>query len=329
MSFVGEEGIDEGGVRKEFFQLLTSQLFDIQYGMFTYINNGRYFWFNKQCIWFTNNDYQLVGILFGLALYNNVILDVSFPLALYKKILNIPLKLNDLTEFDMELYTGLKQLLNYSPKEDIQYIYCRNFDVTYDDLGVTKTIELVPNGSEIEVTGDNRELYVEKYINWIMNDSISKQYNEFLLGFKRVMNINTLNILLRADELQLLICGQQELNFYDLESTTTYIGSGNETEENIWNRNHKTIQYFWEVVHDMSIEEKKKFLFFFTGSMKAPLGGLSKINMKIQRMGPDSMQLPTSHTCFNVLLLPEYSTKESLKIRLLQAINETEGFGLR
>ena len=69
--------------------------------------------------------------------------------------------------------------------------------------------------------------------------------------------------------------------------------------------------------------------FLYLGTNKAPIGGLGNLGFKIQRMGPASSLLPTAHTCFNLILLPEYSTRELLKDRLLTAINECEGFGLK
>lgn len=39
-------------------------------------------------------------------------------------------------------------------------------------------------------------------------------------------------------------------------------------------------------------------------------------------------RLPTAHTCFNHLLLPEYSSRDKLEQRLLIAIEQSEGFGL-
>ena len=77
------------------------------------------------------------------------------------------------------------------------------------------------------------------------------------------------------------------------------------------------------------MEQKQRFLMFVAGSMKAPVGGLKNVRLVIQRMGPHSDSLPTSHTCFNTLLLPEYNSKEHLERRLLKAIHECEGFGLK
>lgn len=99
VSFVGEEGVDEGGVRKEFFQLIVRQIFDVSFAMFTYSEQTRQFWFNPNSLE-NADEFQLIGTLIGLALYNSVILDVHFPLVVYKKLLGIEPNLEDLKELD-------------------------------------------------------------------------------------------------------------------------------------------------------------------------------------------------------------------------------------
>lgn len=112
----------------------------------------------------------------------------------------------------------------------------------------------------------------------------------------------------------------QNFDFDALEGSTEYDGGyTNETP---------VIKDFWSIVHSLSLDDKRKLLQFTTGSDRVPLGGLSKLKLVIARNGPDSDRLPTAHTCFNVLLLPEYSTKEKLKDRLVKAINYSKGFGM-
>jgi len=82
----------------------------------------------------------------------------------------------------------------------------------------------------------------------------------------------------------------------------------------------------WEAIHELPLELKKKFLFFTTGSDRVPIKGLGNLNFVISRNGTDEERLPSAHTCFNHLLLPEYKTKEKLKAQLLKAISDTEGF---
>ena len=126
--------------------------------------------------------------------------------------------------------------------------------------------------------------------------------------------------LFRPEELQELICGSPTLDFEALEKVTQYDG---------FEKDSKIIRDFWEVVHEFTEEQKKLLLFFTTGTDRVPVGGLSKLQFIIARNGTDSFRVPTSHTCYNVLLLCEYSSKEKLKERLLTALaNSNCGFFL-
>ena len=139
-----------GGVRKEFFQLLTEQLFDMKFGMFLPCGAaGRNIWFNKDCTW-SSQEYYLIGVLIGLAVYNGIILNTNFPKVLFKKILRHPVRLQDIKDIDDQLFSGLSQLLEYSPASDVEYVFCRSFNVEWEDtLGVKRTYDLKPNGADI------------------------------------------------------------------------------------------------------------------------------------------------------------------------------------
>ena len=116
--FEGEEGVDEGGVRKEFFQLLIAQLFGDEFGMFQPAGpNQTVRWFNPGCEW-SDDEYYLIGQVLALAVYNSVVLDVHFPSVLYKKLLpHQRFSLRDVASLDPDLAKGLKQLLDYPPDQ--------------------------------------------------------------------------------------------------------------------------------------------------------------------------------------------------------------------
>jgi ubiquitin-protein ligase E3 A len=126
--------------------------------------------------------------------------------------------------------------------------------------------------------------------------------------------------MLRPEELELIICGIQNLDFKELEKAAKY--------DDGYEENSPSIKLFWEIIHSLTEEERKKFLFFVTGCDRAPINGLGSLPITISRFGPDSDKLPCSHTCFNHLLLPDYQNKEKMRERLLIAINNSEGFGL-
>lgn len=316
VKFKGEDGIDAGGVTREFFHLLSEELFDVNSSMWTRRFGDNITWFNSDCTW-DEQGYELVGILFGLALYNGVLLDVHFPQAVYRKMLDLPLGLEDLV--DPEIRKGMQQLLDYDG-DDVEDIFCLTFEVTWMDLGEERKVELKPGGADIPVTSFNKEEYVLLYVKWLLVDSIQPQWDAFKKGVLRIMESSSLD-LFRPEELELLVVGTPELDFDALEQKAEYEGG--------YTRESEVVQNLWKFLKGADLETKMKFLQFSTGSSKAPIGGLGSLQFKVQRAGTDSDQLPTSHTCFNTLLLPDYgSNYEKLCERLGRAILECEGFGL-
>ncbi|CAL8308851.1 unnamed protein product [Merluccius merluccius] len=318
VEFEGEQGVDEGGVSKEFFQLVVEEIFNPDIGMFTYDENTKLFWFNPSS--FENEgQYTLIGIVLGLAIYNNCILDVHFPMVVYRKLMGKRGTFRDLADSNPVLFQSLTELLQYEGSvEDDMMI---TFQISQTDLfGNPLMHDLRENGDKIPVTNDNRKEFVAQYSEYVLNKSVEKQFKAFRRGFHMVTNESPLKYLFRPEEIELLICGSRNLDFLALEETTEYDGG--------YNRDSRIIKEFWETLHSFGDDQKRLFLQFTTGTDRAPVGGLGKLKMIIAKNGPDTERLPTSHTCFNVLLLPEYSTKDKLRERLLKAITYAKGFGM-
>ena len=316
IKFKGEAGVDQGGVRKEFFILLIRQIFDPNYGMFNYNTKTRLYWFNHYSFE-PKIKYELIGTIFGLAIYNNTILDVKLPLAVYKKLLGINPSLEDLKECDKELYKNLDYILKQNnPK--LEEELDTNFTVIDDKFGEKIIIPLKQNGNEIMINNLNKEEYVKLYIDWFFNKSIDEFFKSFEKGFYKVFHKSLIKIL-SPEELELIICGTQYLDFYELKRACKY-------EE--YESDSESIKYLWEILLDFNQEEKKKFLSFVTGCDRAPIDGLGALTIVVSNGGTDLNQLPTAHTCFNNLILPDYKDKEKMKKAILTAINYSEGFGL-
>jgi len=321
--FDGEEAVDEGGVQKEFFQLLVEELYNEDFGMFERIDESRNFWFNKNSFE-VNLQFELFGIVLGLAIYNQVMLDVKFPMAVYKKLMlgsKASLGLSDLLDFQPSLAQGLIALLEHEPGSTFEEVFGPlRFVVEYDCFGSKVEAELKEGGGDIPVTYENREDYVQRYCDWIFHTSVERQYGAFRKGFNQCIGDTLFRQLFRHDELELVICGSMELDFTALEKTTQYQDGFTESSE--------TIRWFWEVVHSLNHEDKRSLLQFCTGCDRAPVGGLGRLPFIVSRAGPDSDMLPWVHTCFNHLLLPSYNSKEKLEQRLRLAIQHSTGFGL-
>ncbi|KAM9849285.1 ubiquitin-protein ligase E3A [Aulostomus maculatus] len=318
VEFEGEQGVDEGGVSKEFFQLVLEEIFNPDIGMFTYDDDTKLFWFNSSSLE-NEAQYTLVGIVLGLAIYNNCILDVHFPMVVYRKLMGKKGTYWDLSDSHPVLYQSLKELLDYSG--NVEEDMALSFQISHTDLfGNPISYDLKERGEHFSVTKENRQEFVDLYAEYILNKSVERQFRAFKKGFLMVTNESPMKYLFRPEEVELLICGSRKLDFEALEKTTEYDGG--------YSKDSQIIKDFWEVIHSFGDEQKRLFLQFTTGTDRAPVGGLGKLKMIIAKNGSDTERLPTSHTCFNALLLPEYSSKDKLKERLLKAITYAKGFGM-
>ncbi|KAF5898051.1 putative E3 ubiquitin-protein ligase HERC3, partial [Clarias magur] len=169
--FDGEEAVDAGGVTKEFFLLLLKELMDPVYGMFTHYPESNLLWFSDKCF-VEHNWFHLIGIICGLAIYNSTVVDLHFPLVLYKKLLDVPPALDDLKELSPTEGRSLQQLLDYE-EDDIEDAFCLNFatvfiqsvyikketcmssQISREYYGVTEVKELVPGGEDRTVDKSN------------------------------------------------------------------------------------------------------------------------------------------------------------------------------
>uniref|UniRef100_A0A671LPK7 Probable E3 ubiquitin-protein ligase HERC4 n=1 Tax=Sinocyclocheilus anshuiensis TaxID=1608454 RepID=A0A671LPK7_9TELE len=312
--FVGEEAVDAGGVRKEFFLLIMKELLDPKYGMFRYYEESRLIWFAHKT--FEDIDlFHLIGVVCGLAIYNLTIVELNFPLALYKKLLKETPTLEDLKELMPDVGRSLQQLLDYT-EDDLEDTFCLNFTVTEEIFGTTEVLELVPNGTDISVNKSNRQEFVNAYVDYIFNTSVAPQFSAFYAGFHKVCGGKVLE-LFQPSELQAMVIGNTNYDWKELEK---YKGE-------YW-ANHPTIKIFWEVFHELPLEKKKQFLLFLTGSDRIPILGMKSLVLVIQPTGGGKHYFPVAHTCFNLLDLPKYTNKETLKEKLLHAIEHTQGFNL-
>ncbi|KAL2083351.1 hypothetical protein ACEWY4_021124 [Coilia grayii] len=329
VTFVGEAGLDMGGLTKEWFLLLVRQIFHTDYGMFTYLKDSYCHWFSS---WKSDSlsEFQLVGTLMGLAVYNSIALDIHFPPCCYKKLLTPPvvpcdqntpvgmatLGLDDLQQVMPDLAHGLNELLSY--EGNVEEDFYLTFQIFQEEMGVVKSYNLKPGGDKIPVTKLNRKEYVQLYVDFLLNKSIYKQFAAFYYGFHGVCASDAL-MLLRPEEVEVLVCGSLDLDMAALQKEVQYEG---------YTRTDTTIRCFWEVVLAFPLELQRRLLHFATGSDRVPVGGMAHLNFKISKIDVSTDWLPISHTCFNQICLPPYKGRKELKHKLTIAISNAEGFGL-
>eukprot|EP01012_Entosiphon_sulcatum_P022685 TRINITY_DN2765_c0_g1_i1.p1 TRINITY_DN2765_c0_g1~~TRINITY_DN2765_c0_g1_i1.p1 ORF type:complete len:1039 (+),score=206.37 TRINITY_DN2765_c0_g1_i1:25-3117(+) len=322
--FVGERAQDAGGPRKELFQLLFQELLSPQFGMFRLVPP------EERLVWFDPHSprprewYAAVGILLGLAVYNNVIVNVNFPLAVFKYLLGRPLAFEDLEQVDGELYRGLRELLQFDEAAagcTVEDTYCRTFTTGSGGNGGADglAIPLKPNGESEVLTSANRAEFVELYWRHALLRGAEDALDNLAEGFRRAMALDVLQFV-QPREMELIVCGTVDLEFQDLQAVTVYTDG--------FTKDTPVVQWFWEVALAMPLEQRQQLLLFATGSARVPPKGLRSIKFFLSRMSGDSDSLPEAHTCFNQLSLPEYCDKGKLKEKLELAIKHCEGFGM-
>ncbi|XP_075961457.1 E3 ubiquitin-protein ligase HACE1 isoform X1 [Anarhichas minor] len=315
--FHGEEGMGQGVVR-EWFDILSNEIINPDYALFTQSADGTTFQPNSNSS--VNPDhlnyFQFAGHILGLALYHRQLVNIYFTRSFYKHILGIPVNYQDVSSIDPEYGKNLQWILD----NDISDLGLElTFSVETDVFGAMEEVPLKPGGTSILVTQDNKAEYVQLVTELRMTRAIQPQINGFLQGFHTFI-LPSLVQLFDEYELELLLSGMPEIDVQDWCRNTEYT-SGYDTQEPV-------IQWFWEVVNSLSQEERVLLLQFVTGSSRVPHGGFAFLmggsglqKFTVAAVPFSSNLLPTSSTCINMLKLPEYPSQEVLRDRLLVALH--------
>ena len=345
----GEEGSDHGGVQQEFFRIVVAEALDPKYGAFKSDPVNHMTWFQPGSFE-PLYKFELLGLLVSLAIYNGITLPITFPIALYKKLLGCQTDcLEDIEDGWPDLAKGLRALRDWTDG-DVEDVFCRSYMFSVDVFGSTQDFNLDSTSESTSsdvpmVTNANRDQYIRDYVRQLLTTSISQQYEAFARGVKTVIEPKSLHLFTPA-ALKTLIEGKPHIDIHKLEKVTRY--------EDDYNAEHRSIRDFWSIVHEWAspsipdgsstsepwtlaqdqLDAKeagqakvRRLLEFVTASDRLPVGGEDRVAFVVQRYGSDEQRLPGSMTCFGRLLLPEYSTKEVMKEKLEQAIEHAKGFG--
>ncbi|ERN14346.1 E3 ubiquitin-protein ligase UPL2 isoform X1 [Amborella trichopoda] len=328
--FQGEEGIDAGGLTREWYQLLSRVIFDKGALLFTTVGNESTFQPNPNSVFQTEHlsYFKFVGRVVAKALFDGQLLDVHFTRSFYKHILGAKVTYHDIEAIDPDFFKNLKWMLENDTSDILDLTFSVDADeeklILYERTEVTD-YELIPGGRNVRVTEENKHEYVDLVAEHKLTTAIRPQINAFMEGFNELIPRELISIF-HDKELELLISGLPDIDLDDLRANTEYSG---------YSAASPVIQWFWEVVNGFSKEDKARLLQFVTGTSKVPLEGFRALQgisgsqrFQIHKAYGSPDHLPSAHTCFNQLDLPEYPTKQQLQERLLLAIHEgNEGFG--
>jgi E3 ubiquitin-protein ligase NEDD4 len=365
IKFDGEDGLDYGGLSREFFFLLSHEMFNPFYCLFEYSAHDNYTLqinphsgINPEHL----NYFKFIGRVVGLAIFHRRFLDAFFIGALYKMILGKAVILADMEGVDADFHRSLQWMLN----NDISGgILEQTFSTEDERFGVMQVEDLIPDGRNIEVTNENKKEYVDLMVKWRIEKRISEQFQAFKTGFQELIPQDLINVF-DERELELLIGGIAEIDVDDWKKHTDYRG---------YTENDEVVQYFWQTVRGWDGEQKSRLLQFTTGTSRIPVNGFKDLQgsdgprrFTIEKAG-EVNNLPKAHTwyvilvpglastflssplpstpfldnlayslyrarirltfppSFNRLDLPPYKSLEQLQGKLTIAVEETMGFG--
>ncbi|XP_046387424.1 apoptosis-resistant E3 ubiquitin protein ligase 1 isoform X2 [Ischnura elegans] len=329
ITFHGEQGLDWGGVRREWFELTCAALFDAKNGLFAGFSD------NQQALVHPNprrppnlkiKHYEFAGRIVGKCLYESALggsyrqlVRARFTRSFLAQLIGLRVHYKYFEQDDPDLYlTKVKYLLEHDV-DDMELYFVEE---EYDHNGqLLKAAELVPGGGKIRVTNQTKLQYLDALAQYRLANSVREEMEHFLKGLNELIPDNLLSIF-DENELELLLCGTGEYSIADFRANHVINGGSPEFR--------RILDWFWTAVGNFTQEEMARLLQFTTGCSQLPPGGFAQLSPRFQITAtPTFGNLPTAHTCFNQLCLPDYESYEQFEKALLLAINEgTEGFGM-
>ncbi|XP_062619998.1 E3 ubiquitin-protein ligase SMURF2-like [Saccostrea cucullata] len=327
VKFKREEGLDYGGVAREWLYLLSHEMLNPYYGLFQYARDDIYTLqinadsgVNPEHL----SYFHFVGRIIGIAIFHGHYLDGGFTLPFYKQLLAKPVTLNDLEDVDPELHRSLVWLL----ENNIEAVLDHTFSVEHNSFGKVQEYELKPGGRHVEVTEENKSEYVKLYVQWRFMRGIEAQFLALQKGFNEIIPQHLLKPF-DERELELMIGGLGKIDLNDWKAHTRLKHCT--AESNI-------VKWFWRSVDEFDDEMRARLLQFVTGSSRVPLQGFKALQGSTGNAGPrlftihqvdaNTDNLPKAHTCFNRIDIPPYENYEKLYSKLSCAVEETCGFAV-
>nr|XP_036852810.1 E3 ubiquitin-protein ligase SMURF2 [Manis javanica] len=324
IKFRGEEGLDYGGVAREWLYLLSHEMLNPYYGLFQYSRDDIYtLQINPDSA--VNPEhlsyFHFVGRIMGMAVFHGHYIDGGFTLPFYKQLLGKSITLDDMELVDPDLHNSLVWIL----ENDITGVLDHTFCVEHNAYGEIIQHELKPNGKSIPVTEENKKEYVRLYVNWRFLRGIEAQFLALQKGFNEVIPQHLLKTF-DEKELELIICGLGKIDVNDWKVNTRLKHCTPDSN---------VVKWFWKAVEFFDEERRARLLQFVTGSSRVPLQGFKALQgaagprlFTIHQIDACTNNLPKAHTCFNRIDIPPYESYEKLYEKLLTAIEETCGFAV-
>jgi len=307
-TFENENGVDAGGLRREWMTLVMKELCNPDFGLFSFSENQTNIQPSStaKLIPYYQTYLEFAGIMLAKVIQEGHVVDLNLTRPFLRHILKRKITLSDLEDIDQGLAKNIKWMVENSVEGlDLPFSY------EVEILGERVTRELVKDGNEMVLDDENKLEFIKKICQKKMHEEMNEGLNAFLKGFHSIIPAELLNSF-STTELQILISGTPTIDLEAIKEHAMYTG---------FTKDSPIILWLWEILAEFSPKEWSALLFFVTGGTNLPYGGLKSKPLKFRKDWRVN-SLPIAHTCFFELELPEYKTKDELKQKLLLAIFE-------
>lgn len=234
---------------------------------------------------------------------------------MWKLLTGVPLTRQDLRFMDMDLLIQLETLESMAESDLDQLEYPASI-MRANDKTVLHLLD------QPCVTASTRHDYISAVLQVRLHE-FDQQVAAMREGMAEVVPVPLLS-LLHGTELEALVAGNVRIDLHMLKAVTEY-------RPLTLPPSHELFQWFWEILDSFSEHQRGLFLRFVWGRSRLPRFEASfshkfVINVQVDKFGAapnvsaDS-SLPTALTCFFMLKLPPYSSKDIMQDKLCYAVH--------
>lgn len=267
IKFDGEDGLDYGGLLREFFFFLLYEMFNLFYCLFEYLvydnymlQINLYLGINFEYL----NYFKFIGCVVGFVIFYCRFFDVFFIGVLYKMVFGKVVVLVDMEGVDVDFYWLLQWILD----NDIMDVGLEMIFFIEDEcFGVIVVEDFKFNGCNIDVMEENKKEYVDLMVKWRIEKRIVEQFQVFKEGFQEFIFYDLINVF-DERELELLIGGIVEIDVDDWKKYIDYRG---------YIESDEVIQFFWQMVRSWDGEQKSRLLQFMMGMLRILVNGFKDL----------------------------------------------------
>jgi E3 ubiquitin-protein ligase NEDD4-like len=316
ISFENEPGIDSGGLSKDWFLQVSKLATHKSRRLFKICDEGL-FAVDLSSSQLPNfaQQYKFLGKFIAKAIFDRQTLDLPFCDVVYKRLLQLPTGMDDLQQMDSQYHKSLVWML----ENEIENVIDETFSVEMEGAGKQSVVvDLKENGRDFPVTDVNKQEYVDLVVQWRTQFGAQAQMDALVQGFTTLIPLSAIKVFDMA-ELKMLVNGKPTIDVEELRSCTVFQGG--------YDEHAQVVLWLWQALREFTTDLRGLFLKFMTGTNKIPLDGFEP-PLNLTKSDLDPQALPRTHTCFNQLVLPEYTSYETLVEKVTFAITNAEGFEL-